>query len=465
MNHFTRSPVSRRDLLRAALTLGGLTAATALLEACGAAGVETATLTPTTSPEPTFTPVPTLTPRPSPTRTAGPTTGPGPSPTPPPEPSATPQPSPTDQPEPTATTEPSPTAPPEPTATEEAALSRVALVKTRDRAEGVGRALALLGVNPARGNRVLLKPNFNSAHPTPGSTHNDVLRTLVEELWEMGARSITVADRSGMGDTRGVMEQKGVFALAQELGFETLVFDDLADRDWVLTEPADTYWQKGFLIARPCLETDALVQTCCLKTHRYGGQFTLSLKNSVGMVAKYGPGDGYNYMTELHSSPDQRRMIADINAAYTPGLIVLDGVEAFVNAGPESGKKVWAEVILAGTDRVAVDAVGVALLRHFGTTPEVSSGPIFQQEQIARAVELGLGADRPEKIQLVTDDPASEDLPDPVTGLATPCKALSRARCRKGILAHSGARSTPRAPAAPPPPEGPGPPGRENGLQ
>ena len=33
-----------------------------------------------------------------------------------------------------------------------------------------------------------------------------------------------------------------------------------------------------------------------------------------------------------------------------------------------------------------------------------SRGPIFQQEQIARAVELGLGVDRPEKIRLLVDD-------------------------------------------------------------
>jgi len=139
----------------------------------------------------------------------------------------------------------------------------------------------------------MLKPNFNSADPAPGSTDNDVLRTQVEELWNMGAQSITVADRSGMGDTRRVMEQKGIFNLAQELGFETLVFDDLEDKDWVMQNPRDTYWQKGYPIARPCLEADALIQTCCLKTHRFGGHFTLSLKNSVGMVAKFGPGDGW----------------------------------------------------------------------------------------------------------------------------------------------------------------------------
>ena len=73
------------------------------------------------------------------------------------------------------------------------------------------------------------------------------------------------------------------------------------------------------------------------------------------------------------------------------------------------GKKVASEVILAGTDRIAIDAVGVALLRHFGTTPEVEKGKIFEQEQIARAVELGIGVASPEQIEFVTDDAASSD--------------------------------------------------------
>jgi len=87
---------------------------------------------------------------------------------------------------------------------------------------------------------------------------------------------------------------------------------------------------------------------------------------------------------------------------------VLDGIEAFVDGGPAQGKRVDAQVILAGTDRVAIDAVGVAILRYFGTTPVVSQGAIFQQEQIARAVELGLGVGGPEKIELINDDPHSE---------------------------------------------------------
>lgn len=56
---------------------------------------------------------------------------------------------------------------------------------------------------------------------------------------------------------------------------------------------------------------------------------------------------------------------------------------------------------------MALDAVGVAILRHFGTTAEVSAGPVFGQEQIARAVELGLGVSGPAGIELVTGDDES----------------------------------------------------------
>ena len=133
----------------------------------------------------------------------------------------------------------------------------------------------------------------------------------------------------------------------------------------------------------------------------------MSLKNSVGLAAKRLPGDSWNYMRELHRSTDQRRMIAEINAEYAPDLVLLDGVEAFVDGGPHEGRLVESEVVLASSDRVALDAVGVAILRYFGTTPEVRRGRIFEQEQIARAVDLGLGVSGPEGIELITDDAES----------------------------------------------------------
>jgi uncharacterized protein (DUF362 family) len=267
----------------------------------------------------------------------------------------------------------------------------------------------LLDVNAVRGNKLLLKPNFNSADPAPGSTHPDTLRALIMQLQEMGARAITLGERSGMGDTRRVMQQVGAFNLAKELGFEAVVFDDLEETDWALIRSKDNHWRRGFAVPKMLLDAEAVVQTCNLKTHRYGGRFTLSLKNSVGLAAKQIARSGYNYMSELHSSPDQRTMIAEINRTYAPALVVMDGIEAFTNGGPDRGKMVRPEVILAGRDRIALDAVGVAILRLFGTTPEVSEGRVFEQAQIARAVELDLGARRPQDVRILTADDASEE--------------------------------------------------------
>jgi len=129
------------------------------------------------------------------------------------------------------------------------------------------------------------------------------------------------------------------------------------------------------------------------------------LKISVGLV----PRDGYNYMSELHSSPHIRKMIAEINQIYNPSLIILDGVDAFVTGGPAKGSLKNAQVMLASTDRIAIDSIGVAILRELGTTPEVSKGSILDQEQIARAIELSLGIKSLEKIDLVGYDEYSQN--------------------------------------------------------
>jgi len=290
-------------------------------------------------------------------------------------------------------------------------------VKTTDRSLGVSRAIDLLELPKFGGKDLFIKPNFNSADRTPGSTHEDTLAALVRKVRAMNAGPLAIGDRSGMGNTREVMERKRTFVLGKELDAKVVVFDELPAAGWELLKHGDSHWQQGFALPRLVRQAGGVVQTCCLKTHRYGGHFTLSLKNSVGLAAKWVPGESYNFMRELHSSPDQRRMIAEINAGYRPDLIVLDGVEAFVGGGPDQGDLVDAKVILAGTDRVAVDAVGVALLRYFGTTPEVSRGAIFDQEQIARARELRIGVGSAAEIALVTGDSASAEYAKPIRAI------------------------------------------------
>ena len=292
--------------------------------------------------------------------------------------------------------------------------SQVAIVHTTDRQIGVASSINALSINPVKNKNVLIKPNFNTADETPGSTHNDTLIALVEEVWNMGARSIKLGERS-YPQTREVMEQKGIIPLLEKLEVEIVDFDELDEKDWVEFKPADSHWKDGFRIARPIIEAECLVMTCCLKTHQFGGIFTMSLKNSVGVVPT--SRHGYDYMKELHSSPHQRKLIAEINAPFKPNLVVLDGIDAFVDGGPATGTRARGDVFLASPDRVAIDATGVAVLKSLDSNDKIMTTKIFDQEQIARAAEIGIGASSPGDIELVAGNDQSREYCDKIAAI------------------------------------------------
>ena len=277
--------------------------------------------------------------------------------------------------------------------------SRVALVTTGDRKRGVANALKLLDLSGVKGKKVVIKPNFNSADDTPGSTHNDTLAQIVTELHARNARNVTLGESSGPPKTQGVMEKKGTFDLAREHRFDVVDYEQIAENDWIAF-PSE-HWPQGYSLPRHVVEADYNVSTCCLKTHGFGGVFTMSLKLSVGLTPK-------SIRRTMHSSPDMRRMIAELNTGYRPDLIVLDGVVAFTDGGPSRGTLKTGNVMIAGADRIAVDAVGVAMLKHLGANQAIMGRKIFEQEQIARAVELKLGVESADAIELVTADAESQ---------------------------------------------------------
>ena len=282
-------------------------------------------------------------------------------------------------------------------------MTKVAVISTSDRVYGVNKSLELLELNPVKGKNVIFKPNFNTADPPPASSSMETIKQLVIKLKEMGANSITIAERAGPAKTSDVFEKKGLHAMANELDFSIVDLTRIPKGEFVLKKPEGSHWKDGFFFAKIYDEAECIVETCCLKTHMYGGHFTLSLKNAVGVVKK-------KNMSELHSSEYQREMIAEINSVYKPDLIVMDGVITFVDRGPMEGTRVDGNVFVAGTDKIAIDAVGVAILRILGTTPEVTNGPIFEQDQIKRAVELELGVTSPLDIEFLTDSEESEKL-------------------------------------------------------
>jgi len=76
------------------------------------------------------------------------------------------------------------------------------------------------------------------------------------------------------------------------------------------------------------------------------------------------------------------------------GLGVMDAIKVFVNKGPERGDVVEPNLLPASIDRVAIDAVGMAIIRSYGSTKNVMKGRIFELDQIRRAAELGIGVNK-----------------------------------------------------------------------
>ena len=155
----------------------------------------------------------------------------------------------------------------------------------KDIRASVGKVIALLGrLEQAigRGDRVLVKPNFNSPDPPPGSTDLVFLRAVIELLLEAGAK-ITIGESAGGAwrPSRNVFRRLGVFELARHLGVEVIAFEDRTD-DWVRVKINGDYL-KSVTMPRSAYEADKIVYLPCMKTHSIAW-FTGALKLAVGFM-------------------------------------------------------------------------------------------------------------------------------------------------------------------------------------
>lgn len=285
----------------------------------------------------------------------------------------------------------------------------LALVKNPDRQAALKSAFELMPDLSFKGKDVYLKGNFTSADPFPATTHPETLRVVVQLLLrDRGCAKITLVERSSMGNADEIWSKLGIRTLAKELEITLLPLESLPQAEWRKEGLTGSHWKRGIEVPKFLDSSTSLVQICNLKTHRFGGQFSASLKNSLGLVAKYSHADPrHNCMEELHESPDQRLMIAEVNQVYAPALVVMDAMQAFVEGGPEKGEIASPNVVAASPDRIAIDATGVVLLRIHDAGPPLNAGSVFQLDQLKRAVELKLGAASAEEIQFLTADPES----------------------------------------------------------
>lgn len=274
--------------------------------------------------------------------------------------------------------------------------SIVGMIQGSNVSDMLAEGLRLLGAWPGlswQGKRILIKPNVLNNRPPPTTTNPAVVEAIVRASFAAGASHVCVADGSGMIrlPSRDNLVSTGIAAAAQRAGATTLA---LEEEGWVRVEPAQTSVMRRFLISRPVYEADLVVNVPVLKTHRFAG-YSCALKNLVGIVhPRYRPSLAF-----LSGSWHER--IAELNVAVHPHLNIVDATRIMIAGGPTSGPAAEGNLLLFSGDRVALDAVAVAVLRSYGAWPAVTEKSVWQQRQIARAGQLGLGATGPHQLEIV----------------------------------------------------------------
>jgi len=240
-------------------------------------------------------------------------------------------------------------------------MPRVAIVKGENPIETTLNALRLIEADiqhvlAESGKKpILVKPNYiNSKHPSTGiTTDSRVIEGVVKFLKEgKTANDVIIGEGSGFGDTFQAFKIAGVDAVAERWSVKLM---DLNRDEFAEARVPDPLNLKKVKVAKTALDS-TIVSVPKLKPHRIA-TITLSLKNMMGALASKGT---------MHMGTSLSENIADLASVLKPSLAVIDGVIA--GEGHEtSGNPVPMNLVIAGIDPVAVDAVGAAVM---GISPE-----------------------------------------------------------------------------------------------
>ena len=231
-------------------------------------------------------------------------------------------------------------------------MSRVAIVKGTRPVETTVKALQMIKSDVdgvlSESKPILIKPNYiNSEHPSTGITTDcRVIEGIVKFLRGRNIEKIIIGEGSGWADTFQAFKVAGVDAVAERWDLELI---DLNKDEFIEVNPPNPLALKKVKVAKTALES-TVISVPKLKPHRIA-TVTLSLKNMMGALASKG---------SMHRG-NLSKNIADLASILTPSISVVDGIIA--GEGHEtSGDPIEMNLVIAGTDPVAVDATGAVVM-------------------------------------------------------------------------------------------------------
>ncbi len=225
---------------------------------------------------------------------------------------------------------------------------------------------------------VVITPNWvKNLPPETGTVVGpETLRQLIRYIKGKNPQRIVIAVGSGGSPTPQVFEEVGYRPIVEEEGVEFIDLNYGPYTEIKLNHHAPASTRLNQLYE----ETDVLISFTQIKVHEEA-TVSLGIKN---IALGWPPAEIHGFpKKEQGIHTDLHNFIRAMSEKMTIDLTILSGDQGMVGTGPDGGRPVNADLIIAGTDPVAVDVVGSRLL---GFRPQA----INYLDQLIRA-EYGQG--------------------------------------------------------------------------
>lgn len=198
---------------------------------------------------------------------------------------------------------------------------------------------------------VVIKPNMSwDRVPEQAATTNpEIVAEVVKMCFESGAKAVRIFDNT-LNEARRCYKRSGIQKAAEDAGAEVSFINPVKFKN-IKIENGEIV--KNWEVYTDAIEADVLINLPIAKHHSVSG-VSLGMKNMMGLIG--------GRRGALHRQYDTK--INDVNSLFKTRLTILDAYRILLRNGPSGGNVsdvALKKIVIAGTDRVAVDAYGVTL--------------------------------------------------------------------------------------------------------
>jgi len=232
--------------------------------------------------------------------------------------------------------------------------------------------------------KILIKPNIVSKEPYPTTTHPDVLRTTIEYLYKK--HEVVVADAPAVDSKlKDFMYKHPLKEVCDQLG---VPFINLYNKKFRKMKGINY----NLSVSTFPLEFDMIISLPVLKVHKMCS-ITGALKNQFGYFSGM-------ERVKLHAldfsklkMKDIHRAIAEVNKIIKTDLFIVDAIKTLSGAQEKrwGGKEKELGYMLSGEDPVALDSIGLELLKKIDPELEATCKEPEDVKHIRYSIEIGLG--------------------------------------------------------------------------